>query len=341
VYPTRGSRGTIELSRAGIPLALDSRGRIRLHLLKVLDLIASSAPKTAQRAGSTECAEDAGDSPWPPRFDLFGVRVSATTYDEACDAILTAVHAGRPSVVSLHAVHAIVTSSTDPELRRKVNDFDMVGPDGQPVRWALNRLYSVGLPDRVYGPEMMLRLCARAAAEGVAVYLYGSSPAVIEALCESLPRRFPGLVIAGAESPPFRELSAQEDEAMVARINASGAGIVFIGLGCPKQDHFAFDHRGRIRGVQVCVGAAFDFHAGKKKIAPAWMQRRGLEWLFRLSQEPRRLWRRYLVTNTLFLQKFAFQWTRMKLGRLRPAKRHPADGSASLQRVSAESALNK
>jgi exopolysaccharide biosynthesis WecB/TagA/CpsF family protein len=250
---------------------------------------------------------------WPRRCDLLGVQVSATTYEEVCDAIVSAVRAEQPAVVSFHAVHAIVTSSCDQDLLRKVNDFDLIAPDGQPVRWALNSLYDVGLPDRVCGPELMLRLCDRAALEGIPIYLYGSSPEVIEALSRNLTERFDGLIIAGAESPPFRKLTAEEDEEMVRRINESGAGIAFIGLGCPKQDHFAADHRDRIRGVQVCVGAAFDFHAGVKKPAPVWMQRRGLEWVYRLVQEPRRLWRRYLVTNTLFVQKFLFQWGRMWL----------------------------
>ena len=252
---------------------------------------------------------------WPPKFDLFGVEVSATTYEEAVDVILAAAEWRQPAVVSLHAAHAVVTASDDPELRRKVNQFQLVGPDGQPVRWALNWLHRAGLRDRVYGPELTLRLCRAAAERGVPIYLYGSSPEVLDALQRNLLEKYPGLEIAGAEAPPFRPLTAEEDAAMVERINASGAGLVFIGLGCPKQDHFAFDHCPAIQAVQVCVGAAFDFHAGNKKTAPAWMQRRGLEWLFRLCQEPRRLWRRYLVTNTLFLKKFVAQWWRSKLSR--------------------------
>jgi N-acetylglucosaminyldiphosphoundecaprenol N-acetyl-beta-D-mannosaminyltransferase len=275
-----------------------------------------------------ESEQPAADSlQWPRQYELFGVQVSATTYDDACEAIISAARAGQPGIASFHAVHAIVTSSTDAELLRKVNGFDLVAPDGQPVRWALNLLHRAGLRDRVCGPETMLRLCARAAAEGISIYLYGGSPATIDLLCKNLPEKFPGLKIAGAESPPFRALSAQEDDEMVRRINDSGAGLVFIGLGCPKQDHFAADHKGRLRGVQVCVGAAFDFHAGNKQVAPVWMQRSGLEWLFRLSQEPRRLWRRYLVTNTLFILKLTHQWGRMKLsGRPRndtqPARRN-------------------
>ena len=245
---------------------------------------------------------------WPRKHDVFGVQVSATTYEQAVEAILTAAEQGQPAAVSLHAAHAVVTASDDPLLREKVNRFQMVAPDGQPVRWALNWLYGARLKDRVYGPELTLRLCRAAAERGVSIYLYGSSPEVIDALSRNLVALFPGLVIAGAEAPPFRALSPEEDARMVERINASGAGLVFIGLGCPKQDHFAADHADRIQGVQVCVGAAFDFHAGNKRTAPEWMQRRGLEWLFRLWQEPRRLWKRYLVTNTQFLLKLGRQW---------------------------------
>ena len=128
---------------------------------------------------------------------------------------------------------------------------------------------------------------------------------MIAALEANLQREFPGLVIAGAESPPFRPLSADEDDALVARIEASGARIVLVGLGCPKQDFFAYEHRRRIAAVQLCVGAVFDFYAGHKRVAPQWMQRSGLEWLYRLCQEPRRLWRRYLTTNSLFLYLLA------------------------------------
>jgi N-acetylglucosaminyldiphosphoundecaprenol N-acetyl-beta-D-mannosaminyltransferase len=249
---------------------------------------------------------------WPPKYDLFGAQISATNYDEAVDAILRAAHRRVPAVVSAHAVHALVTAADDPVLLEKVNAFQLVVPDGQPVRWAMNLMHRTNLRERVYGPELMLRLCARAAAEGVPVYLYGGTPHVVERLCENLTARYPGLRVAGAQSPPFHKLSADEDEQTVRQINESGAGIVFVGLGCPKQDHFAHDHREQIQAVQVCVGAAFDFHAGVKKMAPRWMQRSGLEWLFRLGQEPRRLWRRYLVTNSVFLGKVALALLRRR-----------------------------
>ena len=245
---------------------------------------------------------------WPASVDLFGLPVTPTDYDEAAGAILAAAKRKAPGVVSCHAVHAIVTLSRDPALRELARRFDMITPDGQPVRWALNLLYGAKLRDRVYGPTLMLRLCDAAAREGVPVYLYGGTPEVVEKLQANLRDSFPQLQIAGYESPPFRRLTAEEDRAVVDRINGSGAGLVFIGLGCPKQDVFAAEHRDRIRAVQICVGAAFDFHAGVKKTAPAWMQRRGLEWLFRLCEEPGRLWKRYLMTNSLFLWMLLCAW---------------------------------
>lgn len=259
---------------------------------------------TTTKQPRTPAARSAPQIDWPKKYDLFGVRVAASYYDEVVDVVTQAANERVPAVVSLHAVHAIIESTRDPNLLAKVNRFDAVLPDGQPVRWALNQLHSVGLRERIYGPELMLRLCARAAAEGIPIYLYGSMPDVIGQLQEKLAEKFPDLRIAGAESPPFRALTPEEDEAVVRRINESGAGILFVGLGCPKQDHFAADHADRIHPVQVCVGAAFDFHAGTKPMAPAWMQRRGLEWFYRLSREPRRLWRRYLQTNLIFLTKW-------------------------------------
>lgn len=256
---------------------------------------------------------------WPPKYDVLGVHVSATTYDECVEAVSRAAADRRPAIVSFHAVHALVTASGNRDLCEAVNQFSILAPDGQPVRWALNWLHHTQLQERVYGPEFMLRMCSRAAREGIPIYLYGGSQTVIDALREVLPSRFPGLSLAGAESPPFRELTAAEDEAVVQRIKRSGARIVFIGLGAPKQDSFAHAHRDRIDAVQVCVGAAFDFHAGTLPMAPVWMQRLGLEWLFRLAREPRRLWRRYLLTNTAFVARLIAALLRTRVARRRPA----------------------
>jgi len=246
------------------------------------------------------CQGDAAAVAWPPKVDVFGIGVTPTHYDEATAAILEAARQGLSAVVSCHAVHALITSSLDPGLAARVNTFEMITPDGQPVRWALNLLHAANLAERVYGPELMLRVCRGAAAAGISIYLYGGRPGVTELLESRLSAMFPGLKIAGAETPPFSALSREENEAVIERINSSHARLVFIGLGFPKQDVFAHEHRDRIRAVQICVGAAFDFHAGVKRMAPRWMQRWGLEWLYRLLSEPRRLAWRYLTTNSIF-----------------------------------------
>jgi exopolysaccharide biosynthesis WecB/TagA/CpsF family protein len=177
----------------------------------------------------------------------------------------------------------------------------MLTPDGQPVRWGLNLLHEIGLTDRVYGPTLMLRICEAAAADDQPIYLYGSRPAVLERLVKRLPEAVPGLKIAGFHSPPFRPLTPAEDAADIQAIKASGARILFVGLGCPRQEAWAFTHRDQLAVPIVCVGAAFDFHAGTLRQAPAWMQAHGLEWLFRLVMEPRRLWRRYTKHIPIYL----------------------------------------
>jgi len=238
---------------------------------------------------------------WPQKFDVLGVEVSATNYDTLARLFIGAAKRGESALATFLPVHGIVTGALDPAYRYAVNAFDVVGADGQPIRWTMNLLHRAGMTDRVYGPEMMKRLCGRAAAEGVSIYLYGSTEEVLAALSEKLRDWFPAIRIVGTESPPFRPLTPEENAAAVARINSSGAGLVFIGLGCPRQDFFAHENRHTIKAVQLCVGAAFDFHAGTKKMAPPWMQKRGLEWLFRFTQEPGRLWKRYLLTNTAFM----------------------------------------
>ena len=241
------------------------------------------------------------DGTWPNKFEIFGVHVSATTYDEACQQIIRAAKQGIPVIVDHMPVHGLIDASANPNLRSMINSFDIVAPDGQPVRWMLNRFYNANLFERVYGPELMLKICRKTAEIGVGIYLYGSLPQVVEELRAKLLTLFPTLKIMGYESPPFRPLSREEDKEVIDRINQSGAKIIFLGLGCPKQEIFAYEHRKSIKAVQICVGAAFDFHAGNKKMAPAWMQRNSLEWMFRLSQEPIRLWRRYLWTNSVFI----------------------------------------
>jgi exopolysaccharide biosynthesis WecB/TagA/CpsF family protein len=247
---------------------------------------------------------------WPPRYDVLGVAVSRTTYDEAVAVIIDAGRRRSGGLVELLSVHGLMEGGRSPEFGDALRRFDMVAPDGQPVRWALNWLHGAELDDRVRGSDLMLRLCARAAQEGIGVYLYGGSGDVLLRLCERLRDLHKELLIVGAESPPFRPLTPEEDQSTMDRIEASGAGLVFIGLGCPKQELFAAAHADRIRAVQLCVGAAFDFIAGAKPTAPRWMQAAGLEWLFRLASEPRRLWRRYLVANSAFVVQLARELAR-------------------------------
>ena len=245
---------------------------------------------------------------WPVKRTVFGVGVSLTDYSDLVGRVIVAAKQRASAAIDFMPVHGLVTAARDPQFREMMNDFDVVAPDGQPVRWSLNMFHRARLSDRVYGPELTRRLCEAAAREGVSIYLYGSSPEVIDKLRTRLLEWFPNLMIAGAESPPFRPLTSSETEQAIERINSSGAGIVFLGTGCPRQEIFAHQNRAKIRAVQLCVGAAFDFHAGAKKMAPKWMQSRGLEWLFRLLSEPRRLGKRYLVTNTTFLALFAREW---------------------------------
>jgi exopolysaccharide biosynthesis WecB/TagA/CpsF family protein len=234
-------------------------------------------------------------------MDVLGVEVSATSYEELVRLFIAAARRREAITATFMAVHAVITAARDPSYRYRINAFDVAAPDGMPVRWALNLLHNADLKDRVCGPILMEKLCARAAEEGIGIYLYGSSEKTLAALKTNLEDRFPAIRIVGIESPPFRALTDEENTAAGERINASGAGLVFIGLGCPKQDIFAHRNRNRIQAVQLCVGAAFDFHAGNKKMAPEWMQKYGLEWTYRLLQEPGRLWKRYLVTNTWFI----------------------------------------
>lgn len=253
------------------------------------------------------------DFVWPPRHSILGVPISATDYRSAVNCLISAARNMRPALATALAVHGVVEASRDRQLADKISTFELVTPDGQPVRHALNILHSAGLPDRVYGPSLMILVCERASVEGIGIYLYGSTTETVECLRRVLLQRIPELRIVGAEPSLFRPLTREESLALSQRITASGAGIVFLGLGCPRQEHFAFEHRELIPAVQVCVGAAFDFHAGVKRQAPKWMQDCSLEWFFRLTQEPRRLFRRYAVTNSLFLLWITLQYARVAL----------------------------
>ncbi len=235
------------------------------------------------------------------RHDLLGVSIDCVDYDVAVERIVDAAREGRHLGVSALAVHGVMTGHDDVQQRRRLRSLELVVPDGQPVRWALNALHGVGLRDRVYGPELTQRVCAAAASADLPVYLYGSTDVVLRALAANLEAAHPGLRIAGMRPSLFRPATAEEQQAIAAEIAASGARICLVGLGCPRQEVFVHEHRELLSMPMLAVGAAFDFHAGLLAQAPRWMQDRGLEWLFRLRREPRRLWRRYLVLNPRFV----------------------------------------
>lgn len=237
---------------------------------------------------------------------VIGSAIDVLDWDEALRRLLAWSRERRSRVVCICNVHSVVTARQDPAFAAVLREAEMCTPDGAPVAWMLRRLGHAGQP-RINGPDLMWRYCARAAAAGESIYLYGGSDETLRLLQQRLVEAFPGLKIAGAHSPPFRALSAEEDAAAVDAINASGAGTVWVSLGCPKQELWMQAHRGRVHAAMLGVGAAFDYHAGTIRRAPPWAQRAGLEWLHRLLSEPRRLWKRYLVTNTLFVAAAARQ----------------------------------
>jgi N-acetylglucosaminyldiphosphoundecaprenol N-acetyl-beta-D-mannosaminyltransferase len=247
--------------------------------------------------------------------NLLGVQVDAVDYEAGVQAVIDAARAQDPLSVSALAVHGVMSGVLDAAHRRRLNSLDLVAPDGQPVRWGLNWLYRERLDERVYGPELTRRVCEAAAAEGLSIYLYGSDEEVLTQLQRALRERLPDLLIAGAEPSRFRQLSERERREVLARIRASGARIVLVGLGCPRQEIFVYENVRELGVPMLAVGAAFEYNAGLSVEPPEWIQRSGLQWLDRLLRSPRRLWRRYLLLNPLFLLLLCAQ----RLGLWRPS----------------------
>lgn len=238
-------------------------------------------------------------NPGKVRARVLGAPIDAVNWLRCLDSIVTWASRRESRYVCMCNVHSIVTARLDPKFRWVVSRADIAAPDGAPVAWRLRRMGHGG-QERINGPDLMWRCCVRAAGVGLRVFLYGGTPDTLERLRERLATELPELQLAGWHAPPFRTLTEEEDEEEVRMINESGAHIVFVALGCPKQEAWMAAHRDRVRAVMIGVGAAFDYHAGVLPRAPRWMRNAGLEWLHRLVSEPRRLWRRYLVTNTLF-----------------------------------------
>jgi len=232
---------------------------------------------------------------------IFNVSLNSTDYFHAKQLILQWAHEEDNSRIIFAAnVHMLMEAHDSLSFKAVVNSADLVTPDGMPLVWMM-RLKGQKDQQRVYGPTLMLHVLEAASREAVPVGFYGSSPEVLQALSARLQAQLPNLKIVYSFSPPFREINQEEDGQIIENIHTSGARILFVGLGCPKQENWMAEHRGKINAVMLGVGAAFDFHAGVKPQAPSWMQKIGLEWLYRLVTEPRRLWWRYLYHNPRFV----------------------------------------
>jgi N-acetylglucosaminyldiphosphoundecaprenol N-acetyl-beta-D-mannosaminyltransferase len=248
-----------------------------------------------------------------PRINVLGVGISAINLQDAIREIEGWITTRGPHYVNVCTVQTVMECQKDARLQHLVNHSGLSTPDGMPLVW-LSHLHGYRDAGRVYGPDLMLALCQRSAATGHRHFFYGGAPGIADRLASRLTDRFPGLIVAGTHTPPYRPADADEDRAVLDAINAAEPDIVWVGLGTPKQDYWVSRHRDRLSaGALIAVGAAFDFHAGVLRQAPRWMQRSGMEWVFRLAQEPRRLAFRYLVYNPLFVAKVALQLTGLRV----------------------------
>nr|WP_207890486.1 WecB/TagA/CpsF family glycosyltransferase [Rubrobacter taiwanensis] len=252
---------------------------------------------------------------------VLGMRVDATSYEDASRRVVRWAKEGRSAYVCVSTVHMCMETFDCAEFRKTVNGADLVTPDGQPLVWALRSL-GVGDATQVRGADLITCVIERAERERVPIGLYGGTPELLDTFDRKLRSRYPRLRVACRIAPPFRPLTPGEDEAVTREIAASGARILFVGIGCPKQERWMAAHKGRIPAVMLGVGAAFDFHTGRVRQAPRWMQRAGLEWAFRLAMDPRRLWKRYAKHNPRFVALFLLQL----LGLRHPVAHPPQTG---------------
>jgi exopolysaccharide biosynthesis WecB/TagA/CpsF family protein len=246
------------------------------------------------------------------RHNVLGVLINAVDYEAAVSRVVDAARKRQPLGVTALAVHGVMTGVMDNAHRHRLNNLDLVLPDGQPVRWALNYLYGTKLDDRVYGPRLMLETCARAEQDGLSIFLLGADQSLLDELKGALLNRFPKLTIAGTRPSLFRQMTREEKRILIQDVRDSGAQITFVGLGCPRQEVFVYEFCDELTMPCLAVGAAFSFLAGSVSQAPVWMQNLGLEWLYRLSKEPSRLWKRYLLLNPLYAALLMLQMGRLR-----------------------------
>jgi N-acetylglucosaminyldiphosphoundecaprenol N-acetyl-beta-D-mannosaminyltransferase len=246
---------------------------------------------------------------------ILGIRIDATSLEDATGRVLDWSIKVESRYVCAANVHMVMEAYDSRKFAEVVNGADLVTADGMPLVWAL-RMLGIRDAGRVYGPDLTLRILAAAARKGVPVGFYGGTPQVLNRLMAVVKERFPAIAVPFAWSPPFNPLAAEEDERVTEKINTSGARILFVGLGCPKQEEWMARHRGEVQGVMLGVGAAFDYIAGAKPQAPRWLMRIGFEWLFRMVTEPQRLWKRYLKHNPRFVLLLALQIIKQRCRRL-------------------------
>lgn len=239
---------------------------------------------------------------------MLGVRIDALQIPEVIEKFEEWIREKRRShFVSLTNVNNVMEARKDPAFRKIQDSADLSLPDGMPLVW-MGRLHGHRLRRRVYGPDLFLDFCGQTHGKGYSHFFYGGAPGIGKQVAEKMQRRFPGIKIAGVHSPPFRQLSQREDAFVVKMINQAAADVLWVGLGCPKQERWIYEHRNRLRAPVIAgIGQAFDIYAGRSRQAPGWMREHGLEWLFRLCSEPRRLWRRYLIYNTAFILNLLFE----------------------------------
>lgn len=252
------------------------------------------------------------------REHILGVRIDCTDYDTAVARIISWAAEPRGRMVCASNAHMVMQAHDDAEFARILSESDLVVADGMSLVAAL-RLLGLRQAQRVYGPELALRVCRRAAAEGLPIGLYGVTDEELAKVAAHLQSRFPGLQINCRLAPPYRPLTEAEDAAYTKAIIESGCRILLVGIGCPKQEKWMYAHLERIPAVMLGVGASFDFYSGRVRQAPPWMQRFGLEWFFRLCMEPKRLWRRYVIQNPRFVFFFLGQWLRTRFRPRRPS----------------------
>lgn len=261
--------------------------------------------------------------------DVLGIDLSAINMDRAVDLAECWIASGKSAYICMTGVHGVMEAQSSEYLRNVLNRALINAPDGMPMSW-VGWLQGHRQMDRVYGPDFMANLCRHSTGKGYRHYLYGGRPGVAQALKDKLEKRFPGLKIVGTYTPPFRSLTQDEEAAFLHDVQRAKPDVIWVGLSTPKQEYFMAEYVDRLNvPLLIGVGAAFDFHTGQIEEAPAWMKRAGLQWLHRLLQDPRRLWKRYLLNNPAFLWRITLQFLKLNNGEPRSARQPKATSSTT------------